>query len=709
MISYYKFILMATFTPLVCALLGSPVYAGESPGTTPVALEAVPADEAEYSLSLEGGAPDENLEKPRWEEPHTIADATAGYRFLHVDGFGGRAAEYDYLHSRPTFGGLINRLGSDFKFALEGNYLNEKDFSGDILTDYRGEYRFHLRTESLYHNLDHEPLEQNFTNARYQGIDQDPMGRYGIRAEQDEVSFRYKLHNYPLHVNLGYWRLFRDGTSQLRFSDTMFEYTGANTINSVGRRTNQETHEGRFGLDAHLGVVDLVYTFQIREFSDNAAIPVFPYVARTSTDPSLAPIAGGNEQHNENPDSRYLAHTVKLHTSLDGGIVGAASYTYGKRENRSALSSVQGAGVGRDTLQNVAGDFVYIPCNGFTLALKFRHQEVDRDNPAVLFVAADGSTLNVRPAMDTQKDAITATVSVRTNNRLTMKGEYKGEFLHRDNVASWSAPAAQVTQNLPGNSALQKGTAALLYRPVTGLRLKAQYSYSVSDNPSYGTSFGEKHEGELFASYNSLNRWGATANYRLAREINDGIVDTTFAHTFSGTTFLPIGTATFRNRETDNVTLSLWVAPLPRFTLSGSYGLLRARTDQGVLFADLAISPPVAFANANYTTQAQIYGVTGVYNANERLDLSLALQEILSFSDYSPDQVVFSPTSSTANIGELSRTKTVQTSASARAEYHLTKNLSGVVDYTYRDYNEKIQRLANGAVHAISAYVSGKW
>ncbi len=181
----------------------------------------------------------------------------------------------------PPLAGCINRVGNDFNFLLDGNYLNDKDYFGDLLADYRGEYRFHLRTESLFHNLDHEKLEDKFSGTGYQTNDQDPGGRYGERVEQDEASFRYKLHNFPLHINLGYWRLLRDGSSQLRFSDTMFGYSGTNTVNAMARRLNQETHEGNFGFDAHLGFVDLVYTFQIRDFSDNIATPTYNYTSRT--------------------------------------------------------------------------------------------------------------------------------------------------------------------------------------------------------------------------------------------------------------------------------------------------------------------------------------------------------------------------------------------------------------------------------------------
>jgi hypothetical protein len=702
LIGYGKLSQRVALTALICCIYSIPVFADERAKDNAYVTEAPPAVQADDGLATEERG-DADVRTETKEDTHTLVESFAGYRFLHVDGVGGRAAEYDYLHPGPIFGGMFNRVGNDFKFALDGNYLNDKDYFGDLLADYRGEYRFHLRTESLFHNLDHEKLGHDFSGTRYQTIDQDPHGSYGERVEQDEASFRYKLHNFPLHINLGYWRLLRDGSSQLRFADTLFGYDGTNTVNAMARRLNQETHEGDFGFDAHLGFVDLVYTFQIRDFSDHIATPTYNYIARTPNDLSNPPIPGGLQQHNEDPDSRYIAHTVKLHTSLDGGIVGAASYSYGTRENRSTLTDIQGASQGRDTLQNAAGDFVYIPCKEFSLALKFRHQEVDRDNPATLFSLVDSSTLSVRPSLDTQRDTITATVSVRATNTLTFKGEYKGNFLHRDNTAFWNEPLAQVAQRLPENSTVHKGSLAIFSRPVKGLSLRAQYIYSATDNPSYGTSFGEKHEGQLFASYNSPNRWGATANYRIARESNDQLTVSTFA----SNTFDPIANPIARNRYTDNATVSLWYTPIEGLTVSGSYGFLRAKIDQGVLFQDQPTAPPAVFANTNYTTQAQIYSVSAVYRLAEMLDLSLALQQVRSFSDFAPESG--NTTNNIEQLTQLTRTRTVESSLSARAEYRLTKNFSCVLDYSYRDYDEKIQSLANGTVQTVSAYLRAKW
>ncbi|RQW78082.1 MAG: hypothetical protein EHM51_00655, partial [Geobacter sp.] len=374
-------------------------------------------------------APEDLLPPRSAMETHLVAEALAGYRFFAVADNGGRAAEYEYTHSNPVLSGLINYLGLENKFVLEGGFLNDRDYQVDLTHDHRGVYRFNLRTESLFHNLDHERLfTPDFSiGAVYSAIDLNSGDRYGVRVEQDLARFRYKLDKFPLHVNLGYWRMVREGNAQLRFADQAFEGT-PNGIFSRSLRIDRETHEGQIGIDAHLGPLDVIYDFRIRQFGDLAGTPRDPFIDRLAPD-LVMPRTGGIQEHNESPDSRFFAHTIKLHTSLSGGIVGAASYTLGRRENLSTLGDIKGADRTHDTLQNVAGDFTYTPCGFFSAALKYRRQEIDRTAPADLVsVFAVNPLVSVRPGLDTQKDTIMATLSYRPIPLLTVKGEYKGVF-----------------------------------------------------------------------------------------------------------------------------------------------------------------------------------------------------------------------------------------------------------------------------------------
>jgi hypothetical protein len=408
-------------------------------------------------------------------------------------------------------------------------------------------------------------------------------------------------------------------------------------------------------------------------------------------------------EHNENPDSRFYAHTVRLHTSMSGGLVAAASYTYGRRENLSDLADFKGADQTFTTIHNVAGDVSYTPCLPFSIAVKYRRQDVERSAPETL-ASLPGIVVNppvvARPPLDTQKDVITATLSYRPIPLLTLKGEYKGEFLARDNLGPWVRPGQISTLTFPGHADLHTGSLTLLSRPVKGLKLMAEYSYSAADNPAYPTAYEEKHEGILRASYNAPSRWGMNAGTRIAEENSDHLTVTSLALVNPAVTLqMP------RDKKSAEATVSIWFVPLENLTVTGSYSLLRSSTDQAVLFAGTNAASSTL---ANYTNQAQIYAINGVYHWDERLDLALALQQVRSFAEFDP-QFLAVTGGDTSGIRELSRLKTVESTLSARADYRLSKHVSCALEYDFRDYDEKTTSLFNGSVNSVMLYLASRW
>ncbi len=706
-------IIRILLTCLVAAILFLPtgntgsVSAAEEPSPASIDIAGTPEitlEESEFEEIPEGDA----VSFRKSSEVHTLFEAFTGYRFLTVDGNGRRAAEYDYLHSGITGGAHLNYLGEDLKFDVDGAFTNDKDYHGDLHLDYAGDYRLHLRTEALFHNLDALSLFDNpfILGATYIP---DPVSEtnYGVKVNQDTAVFRFKLHEFPLHVNLGYWRLLKEGSSQLRFADSAFE-GATNTIYTRSRPINRQVHEETIGFDSHLGPIDLIYNFQVRRFEDNAGIlRDVTFAAR----PDLAgnPSWGaGAKEHNEDPESSYFAHTLKLHTSLAGGIVGAASYTYGKRENRSRLSDVSGADSAQTTLQNVAGDFSYTPCKEFSLGLKYRRQEVANVSPQTITssFATPAASLQVRPSPDTQKDILTATFSLRPTNLLTIKGEYKGEFLHRT-LVNFGENSTLNWRDLPEDSDTHRGTVALISRPVKGLRLKAQYSYLTTNHPSYGTSFAEKHEGEFLASYNRTNRWGAIANFKGSRESNNQLSREMIQFPLSEPpAFLPYANTLSRDSAMNNLSTGFWFVPFGKMTVSVNFAFLRSSTDQGVLFTAVGNGNEAA---TNFTSQSEIYGLNATYQCTEKLDLIMALQQVRSSSEFDPTYVSFGTAGDTGGIKEISRLFTVDSTLSARANYRFSKLLNCSLDYSLRDYNDKHSSLYDGTVQSMTAFLSAKW
>ncbi len=651
-------------------------------------------------------------EKPEFEEQqsvparietHTLVDAYSGYRFFHVNRYGGNAAPYEYLHSNPVYYGSVNYLAQDIRMSLEGGYLNDKDYHGDLTYDYKGIYRFKFWTESLFHNLGHAQLfDSPFTvnGNSYSPIDLNPRGLYGVRVEQDVAQFRYKPEQFPLHLNFGYWRMLREGTSQMIFADHGFEGT-ANTFFSKTRVIDRQTHEGQFGFDAHLGYIDLIYDFRVREFKDHTGVPRDSFSDRLDPTESM-PRSGGILDHSDTPDSRFYSHKVGLHTSMSGGLVGAVSYTFGKRENLASLNDIRGVDQTNTITHNVAGDLSYTPCGSFSCAVKYRRFEIERNSPAtVLYTPAVSPQVGVRPAINTQKDTITASFVYRPVTLLTLKGEYKGEFLSRDNIDPWVVPGRIATLSYPEHSDIHTGSLTLLSRPFKGLRAMAQYLYSTADHPAFANAYEEKHEGLFQLTYTATSRWGVTANTRISRENSDHVKVTTLDFVNPSVTFqMP------KNKKLSNATLSTWFVPLKNLTVTGSCGLLRSSSDEAVLFASFL---PGSNVLTNYTQQTQFFAVNSMYHVDEKIDLSLGLQQVRSKAEFDPQFVSFGPTANTAGIKQVSQLKTVESSLSTRADYRFTRNFSCALEYSFKDYDEKISSLFNGSVNTVMLYLAGKW
>ena len=705
-------------SPLLLLLLAAGgVSAAQGEAETPSAVGAGInlVEEPDPQLSVEANAVP--AEYDRQVEVLEQKGGSLGYNFLLRDGYAGRALEYGFLESSRSGGLFYRHMEKDSNLELDGFYLNENDYHGDLLLDYRGDYRLHLRTESLYHNLDREllfsepftafrnELQPNPTDpplvADYLPAQQDSSAtRYGVSVVQDRADFRYRLHNFPLHVNLGYWRYLKEGTVQQRFADMAFEGP-LNTIYAQARGVDQQTQEGRFGLDAHLGAVDVIYDFRFRAFKDKLPAPVANY--HGYQDPATGNIVrvGGAQQHNDNPDSSFISHTWKMHSALDGGLVAGASYSIEERENLSGLSDGIGSRHSKAYLQNAAGDFVYTPDPRYSLAVKYRRQEREHGNRSPELT----SNVLKRP-VDSTKDMVTASLSYKPRLNLSLVTEYRGEFLKRSNVSEVPSLTAWA---LPERSSTHTGSMALYYRPVKGLRSSAHLSYASTDHPSYGASFQNRREGKLLATYSRSNAWGVTAHAVFRRDENDEVEYFLVDFPFVPLNYLahPLRS---RDSRSENASIGVWVVPVPGLTVGGNYSYLHAKTGQPVLFTGVLVGSEAA---SEFTSRSHVYGLNASYAMSEKFDLSLMLQQIRSASAFKPQPADFNVVffGSTTGVQQVSETDTVQNAISARGEYRFNSVLSTSLEYSLRNYDEKksAQSAYNGTAHALLAVVAAKW
>ena len=106
-------------------------------------------------------------------------------------------------------------------------------------------------------------------------------------------------------------------------------------------------------------------------------------------------------------------------------------------------------------------------------------------------------------------------------------------------------------------------------------------------------------------------------------------------------------------------------------------------------------------------------GVDAAYALSELLDVSLAFQQIRSFSRFNVQDFAFTdPANGTLytsdGIRELTSLDTTETGVSARADWRITPQLGCSLDYTYKMYNSG-NSLYDGSVHATMVTLKARW
>jgi Putative outer membrane beta-barrel porin, MtrB/PioB len=641
-------------------------------------------------------------------ETSRYASVQSGYRFITPDGPPAAASPYGRLKSGVIGGGTAGTLGPDLKLTIDGSFLHEDDYHAELFFDYGGLVRFHAESVTLWHNLLHEQV--NPGNLALITRDQDLA--YGTRTSINQAETRIKLGNNPFHLNLGYWELRRDGFEQLRFSDHFFD-TAASSVITSSNRVDHSTREGKFGLDAHLGLFDLSYGFRIRDFSNEAADPRFTY-----TNDASGALIPGSHAHDVIPDNQVTSHTIKLFSDLSGGLVGSASYNMTQRENRGGHGETVPAERPSDIIHSVAGDLTYTPSKRHSFAIKYRHREIDRSTPASLFypysqipdsppgvyTTVPGQLL-VRPATSSVKDTLTVSATFRPAPKVIYRLEYNAELEARDKILDPQAPAGSPTALHSDRRQTHTGTATFYWRPVNGLKLNTSYSYAASDNPAYGASFSDRHIGKLLVTYATSGRWGVTGSY-LAR------YESGKRNAFTAS---PAPVASFslpRESRSGSANTSVWFSPLKRLTVTANYSFLETETDQSILFASL-IADPAPLVVSNYRSTSHVYGIDAVYAVAEPLDISLAFQQVRSQARFSVPDRSFTLAGvngvfTTAGITDLTRLDTTETGISARADWRITALLGCSLDYNFRMF-ESGQPIYDGSVHSTMVTLKARW
>lgn len=684
-------LLMPTLAVFIAAV--QPLYAADKIGENAVQVNDVPEN------------PDSE-EAP--VETERYGTARIGYRFLNSDGVGTAANNYTRLKSGAMLGLSAGTIGSDLKLSGAATLINGDDYHAELLFDGGGAYRFHLESEALWHNLLPEalpPATAGFVATQ----NLSPGADYGLRISTHAAEAKIRLGNNPMHLTLGYWELHREGTAQTRFSDFSF-YGGANTLLSTVSKKDQTTREGTLGLDAQLGSLGVVYTFRIRDFSEQS--PVNRYNFANNAGGASIP---GNQALSVTPDNRSVSHTVKLYSDMSGGLTGTAAYTYLQRENNGAAGDARPSSQPRDTVQVASGDIRYTPFKELSFALKYRHQQIDRESPATITdpfssiptigsvpatMTATPGLLLVHPSSDSTRDSLSLSAAYQPDPAAQLRLEYHAELESRSGLKDRQTPDDPALR-LNDSRQTHTGRMVASWKPFNGIKLTALYSYAECDNPAYASSFSRQHTGQLFATLNRSKRWGVTASYLGRYETTDNSAVVAATNT---TVKLP------RENLNNSLNASIWFAPMNRLTITTSYSYLSNDSDQAVLFSNLSVG---SLAATNYKAIAHLYGVDAVYAISEQIDLGASFQQVRSRSRFVVGEAQFtdlltSTSYSTSGISDLTALESTETAVTARAGWRMTSRFGLSLEYGFRKYTTG-NTLFDGSTHSIMTLLTGHW
>ncbi len=667
------------------------------------------------------------------------AEVRLGYRVVSDRENPQRAGEYLSLDSGPV-AEVHLAAAEDWKHVfLDAWYLDEGDYLAEGHFDLQGLLRFDLRSESLVHNLDHLPMGPDAfvptvpapAEPLVRFSDLDPGDSYSLEVRRSEVRIRGKLPRFPAHLNLGYWRLEREGHRQLTFLDEGAGQTATDCtechIRSKSRAVDGVTDELTAGFDVHLGPIDVIFEQLLREYRDRSPIPTDPFGTHHSSTTGQTFRTAGDYQHDETPESRLVSSTIKLHTSLSGGVVGAASYTVGKRENRSDLTDVRPVRSETD-FQKTAGDLTLIPSRHWTF--NFRYRLLDQENDNSASIVSDSQVLNptdVRDNIDLTRATYQARATWRPTRRLTLQGDYERRDLHRSNTggpqaASFFPPVAiDPVWELPEDEIVDRARLSVSSRPLGNARFKVRgwYQYQHSDDPSYGTSFEDAHEVGASLTLAPSQRWGVTAILKGKEEESRG-----YRRPVALTAVLPIlfdSVSLDRDHSQQDITASVWLAPTDRLAASFNYGFLRTRTEQDLLFGsssggtattDFAIvddqveyRQTVHSASASLTWRLieSLRGVAETRYVQSRADFSP------NFSSVSLDFAGFSTLVDSSGMAQLGRLDIRQRGLKLGFEWTPLETWHGSLYYTVDDYEDRYQPSFDGSVQTWTLSVARAW
>jgi hypothetical protein len=586
-------------------------------------------------------------------------DLALGYRWNMTSG-NPMAGEYQYQHSSVAGSALIEYDPLPSRFLLESYYENSKDYFGEIDYAYKDLIMLNLMTRSLFHNTNHYSIGESTPGMTV--TDFNPDDTYGISNAMNRAQIRFKAPDFPFHIYLEAKSQEKHGTIQQRF---MNSFTAGDKM-ARSRDIDWETEEAKATVNSHLSWVEVEYSHATKKFTETKT--------KDMTDTGAI-----TYNHNLVPDIESSTDTIKAHTSHTGRIAAAVTYSAGDREN-----TISGA---KTTFTNAAGDISWIPAKDVTISVKYRHHEVDADNPdsvtSVSLTPSGLTTYDVRNAISYTKDIMTGLIRYRATKDLTLRGEFGYENLQRE----WGTATWALDEKVTRTTARLGGT----YRLTNRILLRGDISRQSATVPADSVD----------------NTYPETSDQ--ARATLTWVPKSWFTMLLSG--------GTVREERSDLAAPFADKRTSERNRLLGSFTFLAGKSTSitpSYSFFQNKQSAPIA-----YDISSAIVAETGVPYADVSHVASLAASHVMADSMIFTVDVAKSwsrgswqssgAVAGSSGIADLTSLKLVETIAGADLGIRVTKYLGYDLRYQIRRLDDKLDDTQDGTNQIALATLTLKW
>ena len=636
----------------------------------------------------------------------TYASLSAGYYWVETDDNSGRAAEYKYQDVSGTASFDVRSGGaSDFHYMVDGNFINENDylFSGHF--DSGNLFRFNVRMEKLFHNLDHidydaRPTAAGGSTSSVNFNEQNPGDVYSLKVDMSEVTARVKLPDMPAHFNISYWRFHKDGMKQLRYVNK--DCSGCH-LESKSKEIDRTTHQVTGAVDAHLGHYDLILKHTYRELviDDPIQVDAFGNIFGGRRTP-------GSYQHDAEPESQLNESTIELHSSLAGGVNIAASGTYGKRKNRSQVTDV--APIYAETeYYKAAAEITHTTSPKFSYNFRARYLDMDSENTADKY-----PSLDVRRPIDLQRASYEINTTCRPSKKVSYVANVQFEQIKRTETgdpAYFHSGAAFMNDpvwEVPEEELKVRAKLGLLARPLSTSKFKVNgnYTYQYSDDPAYGSSFENSHQVLLATSYSVNPKWGFNISARGILETND---ETRLSSSDDDSILLA---DVERERQLQSANFGTWVVLGQDVTAGLNYGYHRTAIKQDLFYRDHNVDVFVAGTeDVDYLQEVHTVSGNISFVLAKRLKANLGGYYTRSIGFYDPDfnDPGFVSPADSIGLKDATHYDIDQYGGKASIDYYITPDLELTMSYTYDDYDEKYTDDFDGSVQTAMASLGYRW